>query len=40
MSKGRYSEEQFNWVLQELESGRPVKEVCREYGIASGPYYN
>ena len=40
MRKGRYSEEQIIRVLQEVESGRTVKEVCREYGIASGTYYN
>ncbi len=40
MRKARYSEEQIIRVLQEVESGRTVKEVCREYGIASGTYYN
>ena len=40
MRKGRYSEEEIIRVLQEAESGRTVKEVCREYGNASGTYYN
>jgi putative transposase len=33
MRKSRYSEEEIIRVLQEVESGRPVKEVCREYGV-------
>ncbi len=40
MRKSRYSEEQIIRVLQEVESGRPVKEVCREYGIANQTYYS
>ena len=39
MRKTRYSEEKIIRVLQEAESGKPVKEVCREHGIASGTYY-
>jgi hypothetical protein len=30
MRKTRYSEEQIIGVLQEVESGRTVKDVCRE----------
>jgi len=40
MRKTRYSEEQIIRVLQEVESGRSLKEVCREHGIATGTYYN
>ncbi len=40
MRKSRYSEEQIIRVLQEVESGRTVKEVCREYGVATATYYN
>jgi len=40
MRKSRYSEEQIIRVLQEVESGKSVKDVCREYGIASGTYYS
>lgn len=40
MRKTRYSEEQIIRVLQEVESGRTVKEVCREHGIATGTYYS
>ena len=39
MRKTRYSEEQIIKVLGEVESGRTVTEVCREYGIAQGTYY-
>ena len=39
MRKSRYSEEQIIRVLDEARSGRPVKEVCREHGIAEGTYY-
>jgi putative transposase len=34
MRKGRYSEEKIIRVLQEVESGKAVKDVCREHGIA------
>ena len=39
MPKTRYSEEQIIRVLQEVESGSTVKDVCREHGIAEGTYY-
>jgi putative transposase len=39
MRKTRYSEEQIIRVLQEVEAGHTVKEVCREHGIAEGTYY-
>jgi putative transposase len=39
MRKTRYSEEKIIRVLQEAESGKAVKDVCREHGIASGTYY-
>jgi putative transposase len=34
MRKTRYSEEQIIRVLQQVESGSKVKDVCREHGIA------
>ena len=39
MRKTRYSEEEIIRVLQEVESGRSVKEVCREYGVSTASYY-
>ena len=40
MKKSRYSESQIVKILKEVEGGRLVKEVCREYGISDAPYYN
>lgn len=40
MKKTRYTETQIVKILKEVEGGRLVKEVCREYGISDGTYYN
>jgi putative transposase len=40
MKKSRYSETQIVKILKEVEGGRLVKEVCREYGIFDATYYN
>ena len=40
MKKTRFTETQIIKVLKEVEGGRLVKEVCREYGISDATYYN
>ena len=40
MKKTRHSESQIIRILKEVESGRRVKEVCREYSISDATYYN
>lgn len=37
--KKRFSEEQIITVLKEVDSGVPLKEVCRKYGISTASYY-
>ena len=40
MKKTRYTESQIIKVLNEVEGGRMIKDVCREYGISEATYYN
>lgn len=40
MKKSRYSETQIVKVLKEVETGKLVKDICREYGISDATYYN
>ncbi|GAA6151366.1 hypothetical protein NBRC116587_07850 [Pseudoteredinibacter isoporae] len=40
MKRSRYTETQIVKILKEVEGGRLVKEVCREYGISNAIYYN
>ena len=39
MKKSKFSDTQIVSILNEAESGLPVKEVCRKYGISSACYY-
>ena len=40
MKRSRFSESQIVQILKEVEGGRMVKEVCREYGMSDATYYN
>nr|OEE22035.1 transposase [Vibrio cyclitrophicus ZF14] len=40
MKKSRYTETQIVKILKEVEAGRKVNEVCREYEISDATYYN
>ena len=40
MKKTRYRASQIIKVLREVEGGRMVKDVCREYGISDATYFN
>ena len=39
MSK-RMTESQIVAILKEADAGVPVKELCRQHGIASATFYN
>ncbi len=39
MKKSRLTENQIFSILQAVEKGRLVKDVCREYGIGESTYY-
>ncbi len=40
MKKTRYTESQVVKALKEVEGGRNVKDMCREYEISEATYYN
>ncbi len=40
MKRSRFSESQIVRILKEVEGGRMVKDVCREYGMSDATYYN
>ena len=39
MKRSKYSESQIVRILKEVEGGRTVREVCREYGFSDATYY-
>ncbi len=39
MGKSRFSETQILTILKEVEKGRTVKDVCREYSVSDATYY-
>jgi putative transposase len=39
MKRGHFSDEQIIGILKQVESGRPVAEVCREHGVGESTYY-
>lgn len=39
MRKSRFSEEQIIGILQRIEQGQPLADVCREVGISDATYY-
>lgn len=40
MRKARFTEHQIIAVIKSVESGRTVKDVCRETGISEATWYN
>ena len=39
MQKARFSEEQITYALKQVESGKPVGEVCRQIGVSEQSFY-
>lgn len=39
MGKSRFTESQIITILKEVEKGRTVKDVCREYSVSDATYY-
>jgi putative transposase len=40
MKRIKFKESQIINILKEYESGRDVKDLCREYGISKATFYN
>jgi putative transposase len=38
--KKRYTEQQIAYALKEVETGKPITEVCRRMGISDATFYN
>ncbi len=39
MKRSRFTDEQVSYVLKLAEQGTPVKDVCRQLGIAEATFY-
>jgi putative transposase len=39
MKRGQYTEEQIIGILNEVENGQKVSDVCRKYGVSEGTFY-
>lgn len=39
MGKSRFPETQIITILKEIEKGRTVKDVCRDYSVSDATYY-
>ena len=39
MKKSRFSEEQVVRILQEVDSGKAVRDVCKAHGVSEATYY-
>lgn len=40
MKRSRFKETEIVSILKQVEGGRNVRDVCREYGISETTYYN
>jgi len=40
VKQSRYTEEQIVGILNEVESGKAIAEVCRQYGVTDQTIYN
>ncbi|ULA66862.1 MAG: hypothetical protein LZF62_140164, partial [Nitrospira sp.] len=39
MKRSKFSEEQIVYALRQAESGTPIGDLCRQYGIAEQTFY-
>jgi putative transposase len=39
MKRSKFSEEQVAYALRQVESGTPVADVCRQFGVSEATFY-